>query len=349
MHRSNLRLWDWVMGFGIVASTALCPRLATADVGDQAAANALFDEGKRLMEKGQYAEACPKFQDSQRLDPGVGTMLNLARCFEKSGKTASAWSMFRDAAAAARDKGQAERERAAREEAKRLEPNVRRVVITVAAQPSSSAIELSLDGTKLPSSLWSVGVPVDPGTHTLSVSAPGKKTWTGNFEANKASSQVTVPVLEDAPVEAPSGAAVPAVPPEPMAPKATAPTPLAPEPSASSPGHGQRLAAIVVGGVGIAGVAVGSIFGLMVKPEYNKSAPFCNGDHCSDQGLSYRQSAFDKASISTIAFAVGGAGLVGGAVLWLSAPSNPEHNPGVALRAGVDPSGARIAVGGAFE
>src|ERR1700678_3583891 len=66
-----------------------------------AAAEALFDEGKALMAAGNYASACPKFAESNRLDEGIGTSLWLADCFEKNGQTASAWAEFRAAAALA--------------------------------------------------------------------------------------------------------------------------------------------------------------------------------------------------------------------------------------------------------
>jgi serine/threonine-protein kinase len=276
------------------------------------AANALFDEGRRLMEAGKYAQACPKFVDSQKLDPGVGTMLNLAVCYEKNGQTASAWSEYRDAAAAARDKGQLEREQIARAGAARLEPQLFKVVIGVSPQSNSDDITLELDGTPTPKGLWGLPTPVDPGKHRVEAKAPTKKPWSTSFEVTGPSTPaVTVPVLEAAPVSV--GADLGSS----SASDAAVANPL-------RDGKGQRTAALVVGGVGVVGVAVGAIFGLMAKPTYNKSAPFCNGNNCTDQGLEYRNSAFAKADIATVGFAIGAAGLVGGAVLWFTAPKKTE-------------------------
>src|SRR3954467_7016553 len=72
------------------------PRAAHADatLADKAAAQSLFDQGRSLMTKGQYAQACPKLAESQRLDPGLGTQFNLADCYEHLGQTASAWAGF---------------------------------------------------------------------------------------------------------------------------------------------------------------------------------------------------------------------------------------------------------------
>src|SRR6185503_5066326 len=78
------------------------PASAEPSAADKAVADALFTEGKKLLAAGRAAEACPKFVESQRLDPGLGTMLNLADCLEQIGQTASAWGLFNELEDAAR-------------------------------------------------------------------------------------------------------------------------------------------------------------------------------------------------------------------------------------------------------
>src|SRR5579871_3417882 len=113
----------------LLLAVASAPRVARAQgAEDKAAAEAAFDEGKKLMAAHAYAEACPKLAESQRLDPGIGTMLGLADCYEKNGQTASAWAEFREAAGVAARK-QDRRESLARENATRLEPLLTRLVI----------------------------------------------------------------------------------------------------------------------------------------------------------------------------------------------------------------------------
>src|SRR5580692_9240289 len=75
---------------------------AAGEVGN---AEALFDEARDLRDAGHYAEACPKFAESRGLANGVGVTLYLADCYEKVGKTQSAWTEFRNAEKLARDKG----------------------------------------------------------------------------------------------------------------------------------------------------------------------------------------------------------------------------------------------------
>src|SRR5262245_20973343 len=79
----------------VVLGALASPRAAAAQSSsDAAAARALFAEGRKLLDEGKFNEACPKFQESLRLKPGIGTRFNLADCWEKSGRTASAWGEF---------------------------------------------------------------------------------------------------------------------------------------------------------------------------------------------------------------------------------------------------------------
>lgn len=288
------------------------------------------------MQAGRYAEACTKFADSQRLDPGVGTILNLAACYEKNGQTASAWSAYRAAAAAARDKGQSAREKAARESVSRLEPGLLKVIVTVTPQPDADALTVTLDGTAIPPGLRGIPTPVDHGTHRLEASGPGKKPWSIAFTVNGATTPVLVPVLDVAPVQ---------VQPEGTKPPVTAP------PSGAEPrdGKSQRAVALIVGGVGIVGVGVGSAFGLMAKSSDDKADPLCSSsDHCTDEGKSLINSAHSKATVATVAFSIGGAGLLGGAILWLTAPRAQERGASVAVVPTFGPDGAGLFAKGSF-
>ncbi|MBL8743281.1 MAG: hypothetical protein JNK04_19355, partial [Myxococcales bacterium] len=70
------------------------------------AAEALFESAKQRMEAGDYAGACAKFDASQSLDPAIGTLLHLGDCYERIGRTASAWAAFLEAASLAEAAGQ---------------------------------------------------------------------------------------------------------------------------------------------------------------------------------------------------------------------------------------------------
>ncbi|HEY2509811.1 MAG TPA: hypothetical protein VGI39_03115, partial [Polyangiaceae bacterium] len=304
--------------FGLIASSlVLVPSVARAQTADLATSEALFDEGKRLMEKGDYPEACPKLSASLRLDVGIGAMLYLAECYVHLGKTASAWGQFREAAAVAASRHDA-RERLARERATQLEPHLSRLTVSVPA--GVSGVVIRRDAEVLDPAVWATAVPVDPGEHAVEATAPGKVPFrtTVTVEREGASATVSVPVLQD---DAPR--------PEPLAPRAEGAAPpqvLEPPvphraPPPASPFPAQRIGALVAGGVGVVGLGLGTFWGISAKGSLDDSnAGHCHGNQCDAAGVDDRRVAQDQATLSTVAMAVGGAALVTGAVLWLTAP-----------------------------
>src|SRR5215831_11151206 len=108
------RRFGWAALAALAAGALHAGAAHAANEVDEAAARVLFGEGRRLAGTGDYAGACPKFEESFRLDPGIGTGFNLADCWEHLGRTASAWGRFLGVAAAAKAAGQTEREQVAR-------------------------------------------------------------------------------------------------------------------------------------------------------------------------------------------------------------------------------------------
>lgn len=160
---------------------------------DCSLATALFKEGRKLLELGQVAEACRKLGESQRLDPGGGTLLNLAACHEREGRTASAWAEFTEALGLARKDGRDDRIAVATERIAQLEPRLSRVTVVVAAAASSD-LEVTLDGTPVRRAAWGMGVPVDPGPHTLEARAPGMRPWRASLTVGAQGDAQTISV-----------------------------------------------------------------------------------------------------------------------------------------------------------
>ncbi|WP_437729688.1 hypothetical protein [Sorangium sp. So ce1335] len=182
---------------------------------DTAAAQALFDAARQLMAQGKHADACPKLEESQRLDPGIGTQFNLAVCYEQVGRTASAWSTFLDVAGAARAAGQAEREKVARQRATALEPRLIRLTITAPADAPAD-LQVKRDGAVVGRAQWGIPVPVDPGKHTIEASAAGRAPFAKTVELTRAGAAEAVaipPLAAGAPARAaapPASGAAPA-------------------------------------------------------------------------------------------------------------------------------------------
>src|SRR5580765_6523431 len=168
---------------GVAACLAARAAVAQNDV-DEAAARVLFAEARKLVAAGDYAAACPKFEESFRLDPGIGTSFNLADCWEHTGRIASAWGRFLSVAATARVAGQSEREQVARERAATLEPQLSYLVVTVTSPQDGLAVQR--DAIPVGRASWGLPVPVDPGPHVIQAAAPGKKPYTTTVKVTAA-------------------------------------------------------------------------------------------------------------------------------------------------------------------
>jgi hypothetical protein len=274
---------------------------------DKASAEALFDQGRKLMAAGNSADACPKFEASQKLDPGVGTMLNLADCYEKVGRTASAWAEFREAIPAAHDAGSADREQIARARAKDLESRLS--YLTVVAWKGQTVV-VTRDGETLDAQLMGTAIPVDPGSHIVVATAPGKREWSTrvNVGAGGARVSVSVPILPDESKDGNTGAGALVATREDGG-------------STANPGGTARTLAITAGAVGVVGLAAGTIFGLKASSEWNDAKSNCHPyPYCGQDGAQHADDARGHATLATIGFVVGVAGLATGAVLWFTAP-----------------------------
>lgn len=176
----------------LVGLALFIPAAASADTGT-ATAHSLFLEARAAMEKGDYETACPKLEESMRLDPAVGTQLNMADCYERVGKVGSAWAGFLDAASMAKSSHQPEREKLARARAKALEPRLPKLLIDADAS-AEPGMEVMRDGTSVGAASWGSALVVDPGAHDVVASAPGKMSWRTVVDAKEGqTTRVPVP------------------------------------------------------------------------------------------------------------------------------------------------------------
>jgi hypothetical protein len=328
--------------------------LAQTSSDKAAAAESLFREGKGLMSDGRMAEACDKFAASQKLDPALGTLMNLADCLERSGKTASAWAEFLNAATQARRSGQAERASVAESRAAALEPRLCRMKISAPADVRFEGLELRRDGSLLDPAIWNTAVPVDPGAHRVSASAPGRVAWSTTVDVvgEGKTASIEVPKLELAPVAAASSASPPLA--APVQPVATASAAASPPTRADRGMHIQTTLGLVVGGLGVVGIAAGSYWGLAARSKWADAD--CAGNVCPTQDRqTLAGDAKREANVSTVAFVGGGVLLGAGLVLILTAPKSPStneraaaHRRGFTVAPLVDGRGAGVNIGGIF-
>jgi tetratricopeptide (TPR) repeat protein len=308
----------------LVASTALA--------GDKEKADTLFKHGKKLMDEKKYSEACEAFEQSMKLDPGIGTELNIARCFQEWGKLGRALRSYQAAEKMAKD---AHDTRADKIEGlvTELDPQVPRLTIHV---PDGAPLKgVTIDGAAVDS----VAEPIllDPGPHTIVYPSAGGGRKTKIVPLDRGgSSEVTL--------ELPASTTIDNTPPPPPppAPKST--------PAAPDPGRTYKLAAYGVGGAGVAAIAVSSYLTLTARSKYNDALKaHCGGmtDGCDSIGLAQTHDARHRANIATVVFSVGLAAVGGGVVLYLLAPKGEKpEDAALYVVPSMSPDGAGLVVGG---
>jgi hypothetical protein len=338
-------LTSWLLG------SSLCTLSARAD---PRAAEALFEEGVRLADRGAFAQACVKFEASEALDVAVGTLLRLADCYERTGRLASAWSRFREAASLAQVQAMPEREHIANVRANALEPKMARLTISVPPRPPSG-YSLQLDGTVVPPGSWGTALPVDPGTLTVEASAPGYLTFIRKISVSPSPgvrTELQVPLLEPEPrpLPAPSPLQAPAEPASALPASALGAASDRGR-TASDRGYAARVLGATFGVVGGASLATGGVLAVLAAKRNDHSLDYCGKDprFCTPRGVQLRREAGSLADAATLSAAAGGVLLVTGFVVYTAAPSgHSAERVSVSATPQVAAKGVTLQLRGAF-
>ena len=297
---------------GLISSALPTP--CSAQTGNAAAAEALFDQARSAMDHEEYEEACTKFRESNRLDPAAGTLLNLANCEELRGKLATAWELFRaveDQLPPGDDRITEARARAAS-----LKARLPRLTID-AGNPVPDGMQVKRDGVVLGSASLGSPLPVDPGDHEVVVTLNGQHPKTFQISLTEGESK-TLDVTGAGSDAGGGGSA---------------------QLDSSS---GNQTLGYVFGGVGIAGVVFGSITGVMALGKKSTVDEECDGARfCSGAGADAASSGSTLATLSTVGWVVGALGIGAGAYFLLT---DEKAGPKTGFRAGLTPSGSALSL-----
>ena len=184
------RCWQLASSAGLCA--LLSSPAAHAQAQDQAAARALFEDGRKLLQNGQYQEACRTLEAASKLYASSGILLNLGDCYEKLNRSASAWTEFGEAAAVAARTRRNDQVAEAKRRQAAVEPKLTRLTIRVSTEVTGLAV--TRDQTDLGSAAWGEAIPVDPGTHEIHAEAPGHEPWSTSVVVSTPGQTVTVDV-----------------------------------------------------------------------------------------------------------------------------------------------------------
>jgi hypothetical protein len=312
----------------VAVSAGAAPPAAKAPARDPAAAEALFEQGRRALEKNDLETACAKFAESQRLDPGVGTLMNWATCEERKGRIATAWQRWREALAAL--SADDDRLAFARQRVAALEPRLPHLTITLPpSAPSDTRVER--DGVALGRASLGTPLPVDPGVRSITVEARG-------FEPRT----IRLPIAEGEKksLEVAPGNPLPAA---------------APSDSSASNSSPRRTVGWALIGVGAAGITTGVVTGLMLDAKRDDVDANCAPEGCNSIGLDAAADGKTLLLVNAVGWGVGIAGLGAGAYLVLSSPRAAHATVETAvapkspsLGVSVSPSGLGFAYRGRF-
>jgi serine/threonine-protein kinase len=310
---------------------------ASASAADSTTAERLFREGRALAAQGNYEAACPKLEESERIDPGMGTLYNVADCHERLGKTATAWNEFVQVQTAAHSAGQRARELAAKSRAETLAPKLAHIVVMGAAPPGAEVLR---DGKPVSPKELGVGIAVDPGRHEVVVRKPDCVTWQSSFVTTEGqtsrvmlptalaplpsltSAQVAQNTAQNMAQNTSTSASTAVVEP---APAVAAPPPITPDTTSSW--GAQKIGGVALGAAGLVSLGVGAYFAMRSIDRRDSAQDHCSGNVCDAQGVSLRSDAMSSGDVATITLIAGGAATVAGTVLFLTAPAERSSAP----------------------
>jgi hypothetical protein len=311
-----------------------CPTLAHAQ-GAAAAAEMLFQQGRDEMAKGNYESACGKLRQSDELDPALGTKLNLADCESKRGRLATAWELFK--AVEQKLDPSDPRFAIAKQKREAIEPQVPKVVISLApgAPPNTTVRE---GKAVMGSAVFGLALPLDPGEHQLLVTAPGRSEAkiTVQLEPGKTSK---VEVAPGAAVTVPQATQAPQA----VGPAVGKPTMQAP-PTPPQKSGGGRVLGYVFGGIGVAGLVVGSVAGMLTLDAKKTNDQHCNSANqtCDSTGRDAASAGRLYGALTTTGLAVGVVGVGLGSYFLLSNPKGSAAQTALVTQAG--PTGTHLSL-----
>ncbi len=279
-------------------------------------AQALFEEGRTLMEAGKPELACPKFEESNTVDRSAGTLLNLGKCLEALGRTASALARYEEAVIVGRAANKVRQVTAAQEFIAALEPKLSKLTVDVVSRapglvvertslrPSSPVVELSSADLRVP-------LAVDPGEYRIDVKAAGYRSWSTLVTVGQGGDAKTVSVPELVLASTPKGPPI-------EKPRDKATTRFSP----------LRIASLATGGVGLVLAGIGATFGGLTLADASTAASdptLCPNKKCTQKGEEFVEGARTKGVVSTVGLSIGGAALAAGAVMFVLSLGEEKH------------------------
>ena len=340
LRRHRFRSWITavLLGSGAVQCGLMSDARAEEDTAaETAAARTLAVDGLKLASIGKCDQAIPKLERAEKLHHSAIVLSHLGECQVSEGRLVEGTEMLRKVLREPLPANPSPALSKAYEQAQNTldtaKPKIAGLTISVTA-PTGTDMHLAVDGQAIASTLLDSELPADPGDHVIEATALGFSKASAHVTLSAADKKTVTLKLELDP-NAPAPAPVAPVSEEPNAPPAVAPAqshatphmePL--PPPAVPPEAPSHAAAYVSWGVGLAGIGVGTAFGLITMKDKHDLNASCAANVCPSTSRDSVDSAKRSGNISTIAFGVGGAGLILGTVLYFTAGGSSDSHTG---------------------
>jgi len=327
---------------GLASLALVAPRSArgdeTPDAERIATARALGIQGVTLAEAGKCAEATDLLVRAEALHHAPTTLERLGECHVALGHlvlgTEILQRVVREPLAAAAPAPFVAAHARAQTVLDRALPRIGALKVHVEGPgPSLEDVVVRIDGQPVATAMLDVDRPTDPGPHLVEATARGRAPASATATLAEGGHQVVTLTLE-LPV-APS----PIPPPPPSASTALPPRPEPLEPTGGS----TRWLGWTLGGVGVAGLAVGGVFGVKTFADRSTLRNECTGTRCPSAASGDISGANRDATVANVAFSAGAALAAGGVVLLLIHPgATPAPSGQARIAPGVAPGWAGI-------
>jgi hypothetical protein len=327
----NLRR-SWTSLVVCLAISSVGPAAAADQTRDRAAARAAADAGADAFEQNDYAQALELFTRAEQLFHAPPHLLFMARSLEKLGRLVEAREAYLKLASeklpasapTAFKRAQASGEA----ELNGIEGRLSYVTLKVRGDRDETAVP-TMDGAELPSAMIGIPMPVDPGTHKFSARNEHSGSPVVTVTLQEGARQTVELVLSEAASPPESG-------PSKQEPAAATAAVVADAPRAERGGSAQRTWGFVTLGAGavIAGVSTAfTVSSINTRSDADYIFELCDppkGPGCSDEQKAEVKTKDDQADKSLYlaigGFVLGGAAVVTGLVLVLTADSDEKEN-----------------------
>jgi hypothetical protein len=284
----------------VFSAIAGAPAIAGGQPPPSPRASALFNEAYALKKRGDYARACPMFEESHRLAPKLTPLLNIADCEEHHGKLVSARGHFLEVVSQIPDTNDALR-REAQARADALEARLPQLTIKLVFDAPANTV-VRRDGVEVAAASLGASIPIDPGRYTITAEALGRETKTFPIQIKERERLQIFVAPGPAPAEGPR-----------------------PEAPVSDPGRpGLRIAGGVVTAAGAVGIGLSGVFGALVIAAKNTVDKGCVNKFCEPDALAAGERGQVYSTVSTVAAVAGLAALGAGIGLLVASRSSPK-------------------------